>query len=303
MKTRKLKPGDCMSPRQQHNWDWRAASNFIAGGAGGGLLFFAALASLAGVDVRVLLLAGLALIGAGLTCVWFEIGRPWRALNVYRHLSSSWMTREAAVAPLVFGSGALALLTGHLAFVVLTGLFGALFVYTQARILSADKGIPAWRHPRCRPLLVATGFAEGAGFVALAAPLLLPTASGQTAIAAALLVMLLIRVLLWRAYVAGLRADRAPEGSLRAISVLDGRFLMLGNLLPALLLAVAAVAAPAAGIVMALAGLLAIGGGWLAKYTLVRRAAFTQGFALKHLPVRGRGPAGAAVKPGWGGAS
>jgi phenylacetyl-CoA:acceptor oxidoreductase subunit 2 len=78
---------------------------------------------------------------------------------------------------------------------------------------------------------------------------------------------------------------------------------MLGNLLPALLLAVAAVAAPAAGIVMALAGLLAIGGGWLAKYTLVRRAAFTQGFALKHLPVRGRGPAGAAVKPGWGGAS
>ena len=40
-----------------------------------------------------------------------------------------------------------------------------------------------------------------------------------------------------------------------------------------------------------------------AAVTLVRRAAFTQGFALPHLPVRGRGTAGPAVKPGWGGAS
>ncbi|NMG74088.1 DmsC/YnfH family molybdoenzyme membrane anchor subunit [Aromatoleum diolicum] len=303
MKAKNLKPGDRLAPRQQHNWDWRAASNFIAGGAGGGLLFCAAFASLWGTDVRALLLGGMALIGAGLTCVWFEIGRPWRALNVYRHLATSWMTREAAVAPLVFICGGLALLTGHSIFVLLTGLFGAAFVYAQARILSADKGIPAWRHPRCLPMLVATGFAEGAALVAVASPFVITSAAGQIGVAAVTLLLLLIRVLLWRSYLAGLRADGAPDGSLRALAVVDGQFLMFGNLLPAALLLLAALGAPLVGVALIPAGLIAVGGGWLLKYTLVRRAAFTQGFALKHLPVRGRGTAGAAVKPGWGGAN
>ncbi|MCK0505429.1 DmsC/YnfH family molybdoenzyme membrane anchor subunit [Aromatoleum anaerobium] len=303
MKAKTLKAGNRIGPRQQHHWDWRAASNFIAGGAGGGLLAFAALASLAGTDVRALLLGGMALIGAGLTCVWFEIGKPWRALNVYRHLATSWMTREAAVAPLLFASGAAAVVTGHIAFVLLTGVCGAAFVYAQARILSADKGIPAWRHPRCRPMLVATGLAEGAALGAVASPFVITSAAGQLAVAAVTLGLLLIRVLLWRSYLAGLRADGAPEGSLRALAAVDGQFLKFGNLLPAALLLVAALGAPLAGLALIPAGLIAVGGGWLIKYTLVRRAAFTQGFALAHLPVRGRGPAGAAVKPGWGGAS
>jgi phenylacetyl-CoA:acceptor oxidoreductase subunit 2 len=78
--------------------------------------------------------------------------------------------------------------------------------------------------------------------------------------------------------------------------------IVAGTLVPALLALVGALAAPAASLVIAAAGLFAVAGGWLVKYTLVRRAAFTQGFALKHLPVRGRGPAGAGVKPGWGAA-
>lgn len=302
MKAAKIRSGDRFSPHQQHNWDWRAASNFIAGGTGGGLLAFAAFASLWGTDVRALLVAGMALIGIGLTCVWFEIGKPWRALNVYRHLATSWMTREAAVAPLLFGAGALALLTGQHIFVMLTGLLGAGFVYAQARILAADKGIPAWRHPRCLPVVAATGFAEGAGLLAAAAPFLIPQHAGQIAIAAGALVLLLVRVLLWRNYLAGLRADGAPDGSLRALGAIDGPFLKYAGLLPAVLLLVGALAAPAAGVAFVLAGVATVAGGWWFKYTLVRRAAFTQGFALPHLPVRGRGTAGPAVKPGWGGA-
>lgn len=300
MKAKNLRPGDRVAPRRQQNWDWRAASNFIAGGAGGGLLFFAAVTAMAGADARALLVAGMLLIAAGLTCVWLEIGRPWRALNVYRHPATSWMTREAAVAPLLFASGVLALLTGHVAFVLLAGFFGAAFVYSQARILSADKGIPAWRHPRCRPLVVATGFTEGAGILALATPLLLPGTPARIAVAAVLLVLLLLRVLLWRNYVEGLKADGAPEGSLAALAAIDRSAMMFGALIPAVLL-IAAVLVPAAGAAMIGAGLLAVAGGWRIKYTLVRRAAFTQGFALKHLPVRGRGTAGPAVKPGWGG--
>lgn len=69
MKAKKFKAGGGAGPRLQQNWDWRAASNFICGGAGGGLLFAAALLSLAGIDVRALLLAGMALIGIGAVLV------------------------------------------------------------------------------------------------------------------------------------------------------------------------------------------------------------------------------------------
>ena len=48
-----------------------------------------------------------------------------------------------------------------------------------------------------------------------------------------------------------------------------------------------------------LAGMLAVASGGILKYTLVRRAAFTQGLSVDHLPVRGRGTSGPAAKPGW----
>jgi len=47
------------------------------------------------------------------------------------------------------------------------------------------------------------------------------------------------------------------------------------------------------------AGFMVVAVGWMLKYTLVRRAAFTQGLALDRLPVRGAGPSGPAAKPGW----
>ncbi len=50
------------SPWQQTNWDWRAAGNFICGGAGGGLVVFTALSARRGC-AALLLLAGLAFVG------------------------------------------------------------------------------------------------------------------------------------------------------------------------------------------------------------------------------------------------
>src|SRR5207248_8057816 len=69
--------------RHQQHWDWRAAGNFICGGAGAGLVLFVSLHALDEPRALWLIAAGLMLVGAGLLFVWLEIGRPWRAMNVF----------------------------------------------------------------------------------------------------------------------------------------------------------------------------------------------------------------------------
>ena len=93
------------NPWQQAHWDWRAAGNFVCGGAGSGLLAFTALSGARGPAAMLLLLGGLSLVGLGLLCVWLEIGRPLRALHVFFNPRTSWMTREGFVALLLFAAG------------------------------------------------------------------------------------------------------------------------------------------------------------------------------------------------------
>jgi phenylacetyl-CoA:acceptor oxidoreductase subunit 2 len=288
---------DLAAPRQQRNWDWRAAANFIAGGAGGALLLFASLSGMEAVAMRAAILMGLGLIACGLTCVWFEIGRPWRAMNVYRHFATSWMTREAVVALAVFTMGALALLSLRPLPVWLAGGAGLTFLYSQARILAANKGIPAWRHPRSVPLMVATGLAEGAGFLACVAVLSAPTVG--YGYAAGLMALILIRALVWKSYLGGLTVDGAPDETLKVLNGIAPKFLAFGSVVPALALMAAISGIPGRAGFLFIAGIMVVAGGWFLKYTLVRRAAFTQGLALMRLPVRGGGPAGPATKPGW----
>lgn len=288
-----------VAPRQQGNWDWRAASNFNGGGAGGGLLAWAALAAAFGVDARGLTLAALVLLAFGLTCVWFEIGRPLRALNAFRHFGASWMTREASLAPPLFVSGLLAAWAGHVLLHILAGALGMLFIYAQARILAADKGIAAWRHPLCQSLVVTTGVTEGAGLLLCAAPF-----APKLAVAGiALCLLVMLRLTVWRRYRAGLAGTGAPTGTIRALAAIDRELFWLGSLVPAIL-ALLAAASGSPPLAVA-AGALAVLGGWRCKFTLICRAAFTQGFALPKMPVRGvrnDRPAG-AIRPGWAGAN
>lgn len=297
MKKPQLGASTLAAPKPQRNWDWRAASNFIAGGAGGALLFFASIGGFEPAPTRLAILLALILIGCGLTCVWFEIGRPLRAMNVYRHIATSWMTREAFVALAVFATGGLAWLLLQPLLAWLAGAAGLAFLYSQARILAANKGIPAWRHPRSVPLMVATGLAEGAGFLAGVAFL-----SGVTVgfwQAAVLLALIAIRALIWHGYLAGLTAEGAPEGALRVLNGIASRLTMFGHVLPGFAVLAALAGMPGRGALMFAAGIMVVASGWFLKYTLVRRAAFTQGLAVVRMPVRGGGPAGPAVKPGW----
>lgn len=275
-------PSFGFAPWQQAHWDWRAAGNFMGGGAGAGLLVYTVLAGVGGIAGTLLVLGGMALIGLGLLCVWLEIGRPLRAMNVMRRPGSSWMSREAMVAPLVFALG-LGVAAGLRAWAPLL-LFAALgFLYCQARIVQAGKGIPAWREPLTVPLLVLTGLAEGAGWFWASGSL--PARAGVL-VALLFAVLVLARWLLWRTW----RDRVAVPADPRALAVIDrmGRGVQwFGGLLPIVLTLLALGGAPGARVLLAFAGVCAALVGACFKFTLITRAAYNQGFALQHLPVRG----------------
>ena len=288
-----------VSPKVQTNWDWRAAANFVFGGAGTGLFAMTMLAGFFAPVIWGAALLALALVGAGLFCVWLEIGRPWRFLNVYRNARTSWMSREAFAALPFFGIGGLAWLTGSMPLGILAALSGLVFLYCQARILRAAKGIPAWRQPGIVALILATGLTEGAGLLAVLAGF---TAAGATlgrGLALLLLVLLAARWAAWRAYCNSFRETGAPSG---VAAVLDAPQTGMTPMVQGALIGLAAIAAllPAAGLpALALAGLGAVAAGWAMKHALITRAAFTQGYALNKMPARGAGVSRPGIKPGW----
>ncbi len=278
-----------INPRRQTNWDWRAAGNFIGGGSGSGLLLFYAIAAVSGLVSPLAGLMGLGLIGLGLFCVWMEIGRPLRAMNVFRHVQTSWMTREAMVAPPLFLCGLLSVWTGNALWAALTGLLAIAFLYCQARIVHAAKGVPAWRAQRSVPLLFATGLCEGAGFLAFV--LAFEGKASQAAwLPVVLLPLLIARALFWRAYRRELSAQNTPRQALAALNKIEVPFIWTGHAATGTLI-VAALAIPAlnGAWLAGAAGLLVAVSGWLFKYTLIVRASFKQGYALPRLPVRGSG--------------
>ena len=293
-----------VSPKLQKNWDWRAAANFTFGGTGTGLFAAAMVAGLFAPVVWLAVFFGLAFTGAGLFCVWLEIGRPWRFLNVFRNPRTSWMSREAIAAIPFFGLGGLSWLLGAPALGWLAAACGLFFLYCQARILRAAKGIPAWRQPGIVPLIVATGLTEGVGLWTVAATLWGAVAgvapAPLTAAALALAVLIGLRALAWRNYRAALGNTGAPTP---VFAILDSPRAALFALpqagLAALALLAPVVPAGLGAPLLALAGLGAALSGWLFKYTLITKAAYNQGYALERMPARGAGLSAPGIKPGW----
>lgn len=271
-------------PAQQRHWDARAAANFICGGAGSGLVMFAVLFGTPDTARSVSILTGLALVALGLVCAWFEIGRPARALNVFLHPRRSWMSREAVSALLLFAAGLGSLvIASTLAWVA--AALAAVFMYCQARMLHAARGIPAWRAPRIVPLLLTTALAEGGGLY-LAAGAAYSELRLEPLVALATAV--LARAWAWRAYRRTLSVAPAAKAALDR----TGRLLQIaGTLLPLLLLAIVAAARTTGDTVVAMAiltALLVVASGAHLKLTLITRAGYNQGYALAHLPVRGQ---------------
>lgn len=275
------------NPWLQTSWDWRAAGNFICGGAGTGLLMARALfggptrASLWSPDWIVFI--GLALVGLGLLCVWLEIGRPLRALNVFINPRTSWMSREAFVGLVLFPAG-LAAMLGAAGWNWITAALALVFLYCQSRMLPAARGIPAWRSAWFSPLFLLTAACEGCGIFLLLGLFF-------TQIPGALLMtfplLLALRVLVWRRYCSDVDASLATRARL-ALDQAWWQLSLFGTSLPILLLVVGSwLGGPAQSLLLALAGACAAWAGASVKFTLVTRASFNQGFALFKMPVRG----------------
>lgn len=265
-----------VNPTMQPYWDWRAAGNFICGGTGTGLVIATALAWATGVTSWMTLFIGLGFVGLGLLFVWLEIGRPWRAINVFFHPHTSWMTREALLGPPLMAAGAAALFLDF-RFVVLAALFAAGYLYCQARMLHASRGIPAWCAKELPLLIIATGLAEGTGLYLLLGE---PTVAMIGAAVAAGI----FREIARGSYRLGLIRTSAPANTLAWFSRPEEKALSAGRIVSIVLLIVAFGGWPLAR----LGGLLAVLTGWGLKFMLVTVAAYNRGPILPFTPVRGR---------------
>lgn len=288
-----------IAPWVQDHWDWRAAGNFILGGTGTGLLFFAALALAEGVPMLVTGVLSVVLVSAGLSLVWTELGRPWRFINVFFHPHTSWMTRESIIGMPLVVVGLAAAWFQRVDLAGFAALLGLCFLYCQARMLQAAKGIPAWREPLAVLLMVITGLTEGEGLFLLVAPAL----EVRTGVIAhlggpSLLVLIVLRMWVWAAYRQRLEDGRAPMAALAVLREMNPWLTALGHVAPVLLICMGFLFPQGAALFFALAGLCAVGGGWYLKFSLVTRAAYNQGFALAHTPARG-GKSGPGTAPGW----
>jgi phenylacetyl-CoA:acceptor oxidoreductase subunit 1 len=288
-----------VEPTHQKHWDWKAAGNFICGGAGAGL--FACVAAAGLYDDRLLPLgwAALALVALGLFLVLLKIGRPARFAYVLRQPQRSWMAREAWIATVFFPLAAVATWFEAPAAMLAAALLGLLFLFSQAMILEQAKGIPAWRTPAIVPLIGATGLAEGAGLLLVAAALLGTPRALVEVMATAAVVFAALRGWAWRSYLGALATNGAPARTLAVLHAFRPWFLGFGLVLPMVLVVAGIVATSAAALLFAIAGLSLVGAGGALKFILVTRAGYNQGFALAHTPVRGFGVAGPAIKPGW----
>ena len=270
-------------PWQQTNWDFRAAFNFIFGGTGAGLLVLAAFSGLAGDALRAEVLLALGLIGAGLVSVWFEIGRPLRALNVGFNPFTSWMTRESFAAGLVFALGLAAAWWASATLAMAAALAVLVFLYCQGRMLHGAKGIPAWRERSVVWLIVTTGLAEGAGlFVAISALFDIPA----TGVLGYFSLALIARGFAWSTYRIGV-AKSVARPALAALDRSGKIVIQFGTIAPLALLLLGLFAPDYARVSVLLAGAAALAAGWQFKFVLITRAAYNQGFALPHLPIRG----------------
>ncbi len=296
-------PDDAENPLagpRQTLWDFRAAMNFTMGGMGSGLAVMAYVFYLAGGVAGSALLAlygaAAAAMAIGLFFVFLEIGRKARFLYALKRPQSSWMTRETYFVGLFYAALAADLLWPHAALHLVVFAAAAGFLLSQALILHAAKGIPAWRAPSIPWMLVATGLFEGAGLLALAAVWFPNHIGGWSDVAVAGLALALINAGLWHGYRKTARARGIGPPARRALGAITPVLHAAGHALPALLFGAPLFVGWGGPASLTLAGIGAVAGGIIWKFTVITRACHHQGYAVPMMPRRGSGARAAPAR-------
>jgi phenylacetyl-CoA:acceptor oxidoreductase subunit 1 len=298
-------PANALVGKRQEFWDVRAAMNFTMGGFGSGLAIVAYLLYLtrpaSGAWPQSMLMlaffvSGVA-IAIGLFFVLLEIGRKLRFLLVMRRPQTSWMTRETYAVAVFYPALAADILWPNEVLHAVVALAAAAFLYSQARILHAGKGIPAWRVPSMPLMLVATGLFEGLGLLLIIDTLIVETATGAAGPAAGV-ALAAVNGWLWHRYHAGANAAGIPPLARAELARITPWLHGVGHTAPAVLYALALGWPDAPAALLAIAGLATLAGGALWKYTVIVRASYAQGFALPRIPRRGSGSRAAPARYG-----
>lgn len=288
-----------VGPRQQL-WDYRAAMNFVLGGASSGLAVAAWVAHWGGaLDIEALsslYVIAAAVMAIGLLFVFLKLGRKARFLYVLLRPQTSWMTRETWCVAVFYPTVAANLISTSPTLSFVAALAAAGFLVCQACILHASKGIPTWRAPLILPMLMATGLSEGVGLLAVAVATGLWSIGIAPGVAWAGLVLAVLNAVLWWRYRATAKAAGIGPLSRHDLATISPALHALGHGVPAVLYALALISGPWAPVAGALAGVLTVAGGACWKLWLILRSCHGQGFALPMIPQRGSGSRAAPAR-------
>ena len=276
---------------RQKFWDFRAAMNFTMGGMSTGLVIIATLAHFfSGLSTEVLLYMNAAAgagMAVGLFFVFLEIGRKARFMRVLLRPQSSWMTRETYAVAVFYPALLADLIWPSPGLHLLVALAALVFLYCQARILYAAKGVPAWRCDLIPTMLVMTGLLEGVGLLGMAgglapwrfeASMIFISASGA--------ILTLLNALIWQRYYAFAKRNGLPPLARAELDRITPALRLLGHLAPLVLFTLATAFSES---LLAFGGIAAVAGGVMWKFTVITRASYLQGFALPKMPQRGSG--------------
>jgi len=293
-------PANPLVGKRQTHWDFRAAMNFTMGGMSTGLVIMATVAHFfAGLSTEALLYLNVA-AGAGravgLFFVFLEIGRKKRFLRVLLRPQTSWMTRETYAVAVFYPALLADLIRPNPALHLVVALVALVFLYCQARILHAAKGIPAWRADLIPTMLIMTGLLEGVGLLGIASGLVSwRFEASMTFISFWGALLALLNALIWQRYFAYAKRNGLPPLARAELERITPTLRLIGHLTPLILFAIATAFSEA---LLAIAGASAVAGGVMWKYTVIVRASYQQGFALPRMPRRGSGNRAAPARTG-----
>ena len=295
--------GDPTNPlvgERQTFWDYRAAMNFVFGGMSSGVVvaatlchFFFGLSSQTLLTLYVIAGIGMAI---GLFFVFLEIGRKARFLLVVLRPQTSWMTRETYAVAIFYPALLADLVWPTPQLHLLLSLVALCFLFCQARILYAAKGVPAWRVDLIPTMLLMAGLMEGVALLGIGAGIWFDTFRGSAFfISICGLILTLCNAWLWQRYVKKASHSGLPPLARAELRKITPTLRIVGHLLPLVFFVLAIVFNP---VFFLVAGIASIVGGFIWKYTLITRASYLQGFALPKMPQRGSGDRAAPARVG-----